>query len=97
MFCIKCGHKALDSENFCRKCGNNLKQNTEKSDTKNTNIPWHRNFKGWHIIIISFVSLFLFYVTDATIFDWIFLIGLIFGIVQTIKDYNQKKTNKTTL
>lgn len=54
-------------------------------------IPWYQNFKGYQIILISLGCLVLYFVTGWGIFDFAFLIGLIIGIVQMVKERKNKK------
>ncbi len=99
MFCSNCGKEQDGAANFCHNCGKSLsKTETKKEEvgviatpSVSKNVPWHQDFKGRQIILISLFSLVLYFATDAEIFDWIFLIGLIFGIVKSIQEFRSKK------
>ncbi len=54
-------------------------------------VPWYQSFKGVHLILISLGCLVIFFITQWAIFDWAFLIGLIVGIVQIVKERKAKK------
>lgn len=57
----------------------------EKNTTSVNKIPWHRNFKWWHILLISLFSGFLYFATGMAIFDYILVIGFIYSIVLAVK------------
>ena len=84
MFCSKCGNKVRNTDKFCPKCGNNLK--TESTSEKETVVEEvNSNYKGLAtasmvIGIVSIVCSFLAYKILV-----IPIVGLIFGIVATVK------------
>lgn len=57
-------------------------------------VPWYQNFKGFHIILISFGCLILFFLTQWSVFDFAFVIGLIIGIIQLVKERKARKQGK---
>lgn len=67
----------------------NANMNEKSPDSKH--VPWYQSFKGVHLILISLGCLALFFITQWAIFDWAFLIGLIVGIVQVVKEKKAKK------
>lgn len=67
----------------------NKNMNEKTPDPKQA--PWYQSFKGVHLILISLGCLVVFFITQWAIFDWAFLIGLIVGIVQVVKERKTKK------
>ncbi len=62
--------------------------------TKVGDIPWYRNLKGIHVLLVSFGCLILFFLTDWVVFDFAFIIGLIVGIIQLMKEQKAKKQDR---
>jgi len=54
-------------------------------------IPWYMNFKWYHTLLLSFIFLALYFITNIGLFDWGFLVGFIFSIVQIVKTIKNRK------
>jgi len=92
MFCSKCGKEMNNNGSFCSNCENSKIDTLKTSkNTSNKNIPWHQNFKWWQILLISIISLIIYSITKIYLFDYIFIIGIIFALVQFIKQLKSKK------
>lgn len=93
MYCSKCGNKKEDDQIFCSNCGDKKPENTiqEKKPAISKDIPWHQNFKWWQILIVSIISLIIYFITNGYIWNYIFLIGIIFTITQFIRSRKKLK------
>lgn len=62
-------------------------------------IPWYQNLKSFHLLLIAIGSLTIFVLTDytAAIFDWIFLIGIIFAGIRYFQERKEKQLKSSTL
>lgn len=102
--CPNCNEEIKHGGEKCRNCGAIIINKNQDNNSVNTNIlapknietgkkeiPWHQSFMWWHILILSFVSLLIYFWTYWAIFDWIFLIGLIYSIVVLVKSRKKKK------
>jgi len=61
---------------------------------KARDIPWYRNLKGVHVVLVSFGCLILFFLTQWAVFDFAFVIGLIVGIIQLMKERKARKQDR---
>jgi len=68
-----------------------MKEQNETQQSIQKTIPWYTNLKWYHTLLLSFVLLTLFFITNIALFDWAFLIGFIFSTVQMVKAIKNKK------
>lgn len=93
MFCKNCGAQQNEEIKFCSNCGkeNVIDKIEIKEEIKKDNkIPWYRNLKWQHLLLISLVSLIIYLTTGGYIWDFIFLIALIFAIITFVKSRKKK-------
>lgn len=90
MLCNTCKTEMHKGSKYCHNCGKEIinKQNIIKNEAR---IPWHRNLTWQHLLLISLIGLFLYIGTGGYIWDFIFVIGLIFTIITYIKSRKNKK------
>ena len=93
MNCKECHNEISDNAKFCSNCG---KENAidkiviEDGLKKDNTVPWYRNLKWQHLLLVSLVCLIIYFATGGYIWDFIFLIALIFAIIDFIKSRKKK-------
>lgn len=89
--CRNCGAKVIDNNNEYNGGGYKETVDSKGVELKKETIPWYQSFQWWHILILSFVSLLIYFLTYWDIFDWIFLVGFIFSIIVLVKSRKKRK------
>ncbi len=89
MKCQKCGTETSESSKFCPSCGIKIEL---KNETKK--ISWYQNIKWWGLLIISLISWGIYYPDNGYFWYALFLIGLIFSIIQFLKEDHYKLNSK---
>jgi len=51
-----------------------------------------KNFHWYHTLLVTIAALIVFAVTRIALFDYIFVLGIIFTIIHFIKERKAKKT-----
>lgn len=102
MFCHNCGKKLEEETKFCSNCGDHIKiENESMKSNKASKNSWYENFKWWHILVVSLLSLWVSgmlqsgqddsSVDGQFIFSLIGDIGLIFSMFLGIKTFRDKR------
>lgn len=66
-------------------------KNPNKKEKKIEKIPWHQNFNWQIILILSFIFINLYFLTNIALFNYIFFIGLVFSVIVLIKKIRMSK------